>query len=99
MTRFPTGVRNLFVTTVIAVCGTRQPDCQKANDAIKASVASAVRADAAGAGTFPGVPPGTYYLLISAPYNIKLLIWEQPVQIHAGANSIKLDANNATPLN
>lgn len=81
------------------LCGTRQPDCQKANDAIKASVASAVRADAAGSGTFPGVPPGTYFLLISASYNSKPLVWGQPVQIHSGANSIKLDAANATPLN
>ena len=84
---------------VATACGTRQPDCQKANDAIKASVASAVRADASGSGNFPGVQPGTYYLLISAAYNNKPLIWGQPVQIHAGANSIKLDANNATPLN
>jgi hypothetical protein len=34
-------------------------------DAIKANAASAVRADANGSGTFPGVPPGTYYLMIS----------------------------------
>ena len=93
----PTGVSPYkYVGTL---CGTRQPDCQKANDAIKASVASAVRADATGNGTFPGVPPGTYYLLISAPYNNKPLIWGQPVQIHSGANSIKLDASNGAPLN
>jgi hypothetical protein len=44
-------------------CGTRTPDCPKINEAIKASAASSVRADANGAGTFPGVRPGTYYLM------------------------------------
>ena len=43
----------------------RTPDCQKILDAIKASAASAVRSDTNGSGTFPGVPPGTYYLMIS----------------------------------
>ena len=51
------------------------------------------------AGTFPGVPPGTYYLMISAMFNKQLLMWGQAVQIHAGANSITLDARSATPLN
>lgn len=81
------------------LCGTRQPDCQKANDAVKASVASAVRADATGNGTFPGVPPGTYYLMISTLYNRQPVVWGQPVQIHSGTNSVTLDATNASPLN
>ena len=38
-----------------SVCATRAPECQKASDAIKSSAASAVRADANGSGTFPGV--------------------------------------------
>jgi hypothetical protein len=38
-------------------CGPkRTPDCQKILDAVKANAASAVRADAGGSGTFPGVP-------------------------------------------
>jgi len=82
-----------------AQCANRQPDCQTAMNAVKASAASAVRADANGNGTFPGVPPGTYYLMISAILNNKPVVWGQAVQIHAGSNSIKLDAGNATPLN
>jgi hypothetical protein len=81
------------------LCGTRQPDCQKAIDAIKASAASSIRADANGAGTFPGVPPGTYYLMVSTVYNRQPVVWGQAVQIHAGANSITLDLRNGTPLN
>jgi len=84
---------------VSTVCQTGQPDCQKAMNAIKASAASAVRADVRGGATFPGVPPGTYYLMISAVYNRQSLVWGQAVQVHAGPNSITLDSRNATPLN
>jgi hypothetical protein len=80
-------------------CGTHAPDCQKMIDAIKADSISAVRADASGRGTLPGVPPGTYYLMISAVFNRQAFIWGQPVQLNAGPNSITLDQSNATPLN
>jgi hypothetical protein len=80
-------------------CGTHSPDCVKISQAIQASAASAVRADATGKGTLPAVPPGMYYLMVSAIYNQKQLIWGQPVQVHAGQNTITLDESNATPLN
>jgi hypothetical protein len=80
-------------------CGTHTPDCPKINEAIKASAASSVRADANGAGTFPGVPPGTYYLMIATRYNNQALVWGQVVQLKAGANSITLDQSNAVPVN
>jgi nicotinamide mononucleotide (NMN) deamidase PncC len=82
-----------------SACGNHTPDCQKMIDAIKADSASAVRADATGRGTLPGVPPGTYYLMISTAYNQKSLIWGQAVQLKPGANSVTLDQSNATPLN
>jgi hypothetical protein len=82
-----------------SICTSRTPDCQKILDAVNASAASAVRADANGSGTFPGVPPGTYYLMISARYNNQALVWEQPVQLKAGSNSLTLNPSNATPIN
>ncbi len=80
-------------------CGTNSPDCPKVKAAISASAASAVRADANGAGKFPGVPPGTYYLMISVVYNKQPYVWGQAVQIHSGTNSLVLDLRSATPLN
>jgi hypothetical protein len=69
-------------------CGpSRTPDCQKISDAIKTSAASAVRADANDSGTFPGVAPGTYYLMISTRFNNQGLVWGQAVQLKPGANS------------
>ena len=86
-----------YASTVCAP--TKTPDCQKVGAAINASAASAVRADANGTGTFPGVPPGTYYLMISAIYNNKPLVWAQAVQLKPGANSLTLVPRDATPIN
>ncbi|WP_433967276.1 hypothetical protein [Tunturiibacter gelidiferens] len=85
---------------VANACGpNRTPDCQKILDAVKADAASAVRADANGTGTLPGVAPGTYYLMISTRYNNQALIWEQAIQLKPGPNSVTLDQHNATPVN
>jgi len=81
------------------VCASRTPDCQRILDAVKADAASAVRADANGAGTFPGVRPGTYYLSISTRYNNQSLAWSQAVQLKPGPNSLRLDQSNAVPIN
>ena len=80
-------------------CGNRTPDCQTIMNAIKTGAASSVRADINGRATFPGVPPGTYYLMISTRVNNQTLLWLQGVQVNAGSNSITLDARNATPMN
>jgi hypothetical protein len=85
----------LYVATV---CGNRTPDCQNILAAINADAASAVRADANGRGTLPGVPPGVYYLLITTRYNNQPLAWGQAVQLKAGANSVTLDLSNATAI-
>ncbi|NYF51999.1 hypothetical protein HDF12_002364 [Edaphobacter lichenicola] len=80
-------------------CGNHTPDCQKILDAVKANAASAIRADANGSGTFPGVSPGTYYLMISARYNNQALVWDHPIQLKPGPNTLSLDQRNATPIN
>ena len=83
---------------VATSCANRSPDCQRMMDAVKAAAISAIRADANGAGTLPGVPPGTYYLMISTIYNKKPLVWGQALQLKAGPNSVTLDQQSATPL-
>ncbi len=82
-----------------SVCSNRTPDYQKILDAVNANAISSVRGDATGQATLPGVPPGTYYLMISARYNNQALVWDQSVQLKPGQNSLTLDRNNATPLN
>jgi len=79
-------------------CGNRLPDCQKISAAVNANAASAVRADATGRATFPGVTEGTYYLMISARYNNQALVWDMPVHLKPGSNSLTLDQANASIL-
>jgi hypothetical protein len=80
-------------------CGNKTPDCQKINDAIKAGAISAARADISGSATLPGVPPGTYYLMISARIGNQSFIWDHPIQLRSGANSLTLDQHSASPIN
>jgi hypothetical protein len=82
-----------------SICANRTPECQKAMDAIKANAASAVRADANGSGTFPGVAPGRYFLMISTRHKNQALVWGQAVQLKAGQNSVTLDETNAISIN
>jgi hypothetical protein len=80
-------------------CGNKTPDCQKINEAIKAGAISAARADISGSATLPGVPPGTYYLMISTRIGNQSFVWDHPVQLRSGANSLTLDQRSASPIN
>lgn len=81
---------------VASICSTRTPDCQKAIAAIQTNAVSATRADANGKGALPGVPPGSYYLMISTIYNKQMLTWGYKVDLRSGANTVTLDPSNAT---
>jgi len=77
-------------------CGNHTPDCQKILAAVNADAASAARADVNGRAAMPPVPPGTYYLMISAHYNNQALVWDMPVQLKTGNNSLTLSQTNAS---
>jgi hypothetical protein len=76
-------------------CAQKTPDCRKCLVAVSADAATGLAADANGKATLPGVPPGTYFLMVSNQNNT--IYWELKVQLKAGPNSISLDAHNATP--
>ena len=94
----PPGVSPYKYVGQVCAAG-KTPDCQTILNAINVNAASAVRADSNGSGTMPGVPPGTYYLMISMRYNNQALVWGQAVQLRAGANSVTLNPRDATPIN
>ena len=80
-------------------CSARSADCQRMVEAIKGDAVAVIRADANGNGTFAGVTPGMYHVMIAARVNNQSLVWDRSVQLQAGSNSITIDARNATPLN
>jgi hypothetical protein len=89
-----------IANSIAAPCPSRTPCARlELSAAIKGDAASAIRADANGNGTFPGVPPGSYYLMISTRYDNQALNWGQAVQLKAGQNSMTLELRNATPMN
>jgi len=80
-------------------CGQHTPECQKIIAAVQADTAAAARADGAGKGTMPGVPAGTYYLMISTRYNNQALVWDGAVELKAGSTAMALDLRNAKVVN
>lgn len=84
--------------TVIAnACRQDVAQCQAANQALLVNAAALARADGTGKGTFPGVPAGTYYLMLSGRYKNQDLYWDLKVDLKSGANSVALDQSNAKP--
>ena len=81
-----------------AACQNHTPDCQKITQAWKSEAISAARGDVAGKAVLPGVPPGTYYLMIITRYNNQPIFWDMKVDLKAGANSVTLDPRNAAPV-
>jgi hypothetical protein len=80
-------------------CQNRTPDCQRILQVWKSDAISAARADITGKAILPGVPPGTYYLMLSTRYNNQPISWDMKVELKAGANSVTLDQRNAAPVN
>ncbi len=51
-----------------------------------------------GKASFPGVAPGTYYLVVTAGSNTQPVLWNLKVRLDPGDNTIILDQRNATPI-
>jgi hypothetical protein len=85
------------IKALVAACTNKSPDCQTGVAAINADTAAGIKLDANGKAIFPGVPPGTYYLVGSLHNTTQFIYWDLPVELKAGANSITLDQNNSKP--
>jgi len=77
----------------------------RAMDAVKTHIVATAISDTNGKGQFSSVAEGTYYLMntsvisrTTGGLNDRMpVVWNVRVQIHEGANSIRLDQNNAVP--
>jgi hypothetical protein len=66
-------------------------------NAIKEQKAALAFSDGNGKATFPGLPPGSYYLMISTRYSNQGYRWGFKVDLKSGPNSITLDQSNGGP--
>ena len=84
-------------------CMKKSPLCRQPKDAVQEAVAAEGQMAPSGPGgrmTFPGVPPGTYYLF-AYRFSIQdrqVLVWDVRVDLKPGANAVTLDRRNVTPL-
>lgn len=90
----PTGGRSRFKTWMHA-CESGAAACGMGNKALLAATAAAAKTDAGGNGRTPTLPAGTYYVFGQASESA---MWNVRVDLKPGANTLKLDARNATPV-
>jgi len=91
----PAGMTPVKATAL--ACNPRTANCQIAINAVNAQTAAQTRADATGKATFPGVPPGNYYVVGNVRYNNQPLYFDLPITLKPGVNTLNLDQNNAKP--
>lgn len=82
----------------LALCQSTDPNCQKGKTALLGHALAAARSDVAGKAAFPGVAPGTYWLMGTTTSGSQPILWNVKVQLKAGGNTLILDQRNATPV-
>jgi tetratricopeptide (TPR) repeat protein len=80
---------------IINTCKTRDA-CNRVTFPLAQDAVAKTNSDADGTGTLPGVQPGTYFIFAMAGYGNRTYIWNQRVELKAGANSLTLNQYNAT---
>lgn len=82
-----------------AACESKQQVCQQAFARLVAVSIGRVKLDAKGKAQFPALPAGTYYVVGSALYENRQMIWDLRIDLKPGANSVTVDQRNAAPIN
>jgi hypothetical protein len=76
--------------------GNGTPVCQQGVQALAADTAGLAVTDAAGRGQTQPLPAGRYYVFNSVHIANKPMMWNLPVDLKAGANTLTLDQHNLT---
>jgi hypothetical protein len=79
-------------------CAANSPACLQGRQALVADTAAATTMDAGGKGQSQPVPVGRYYVFGSVFVAGRPMIWNMPIDLRAGINSVTLDMNNLTPV-
>ena len=84
--------------TFMDACKQHTPDCQKGLNAINAKTVSAIRTDATGHAHTPAIPAGRYYVFGTLMVDHKPMVWQEPIDLRPGGNTLTLDLKNAYPV-
>jgi len=81
-----------------AGCNNPDANCIKGIQGVARHLVARATSDADGKVSFPGVAPGTYYLMaIAADYGPQPFIWNVRVELKGGQNTVALTPRNAVP--
>ena len=75
-------------------CANRTPACQQGVQALAADTAGLAITDAGGRGQTPPLAAGRYYVFNSVHISNQPMMWNLPVDLKAGTNSLTLDQHN-----
>jgi hypothetical protein len=79
-------------------CNSPEPNCLKGMQAIAGHLVARAETDDNGKASFPGVPPGTYYvMMVRGDYGPQPLVWSVKVELKGGQNTVALSPGNAIP--
>jgi hypothetical protein len=79
-------------------CSTRAPACEKGARALQAYTVGIATTDANGHAQTPTLPAGRYWVLSDTKVGNKRMMWNEPVDMKAGDQSVVLDQRNAMPV-
>ena len=81
-----------------AGCNSPDPNCIKGIQALVGHLVARAQSDDDGKVSFPGVAPGTYYLMaVAADYGPRPFIWNVRVELKGGQNTVALTPSNVAP--
>jgi hypothetical protein len=91
-----TPVKRSAVAIWAAACKAQSPMCKQGIDALQAFYVGKIRLDATGTARVSGLPKGNFWVLGLGAANGQHFVWDLPIEIKPGSNSINFDPRNAT---
>ena len=79
-------------------CETQAPACPQGRQALIADSAGIFTTDSGGRGRTQPIPAGHYYVFGAIRVDNRPMVWNVPVELKAGPNSLTLDRRNASPV-
>ena len=79
-------------------CELQTPVCQEALQVLMADSVGSAKTDASGRAQTQSLPAGHYYVFGAVQIANRPMIWNLPVDLKPGTNSITLDLRSLTPV-
>ena len=87
------------IKTWLNACASGQPICQQVIASVGPYAVANAKFGPGRQAQFTAVPPGTYYVFAAARYNNQPFLWDLRVDLKPGANTVKVEERNSTPIN